>query len=387
MPTRPAIPRNIQRRLWALSMGHCFNPNCAQDLFAEGTSIGEIAHILPHSESGDASLNNLLLLCPTCHTMIDKNRPDWSISILEAWHLQRQEEIRRRFAKQCDSFRELEKLVQPILQQNARIFANYGPTEDNSSVAARRSLWLKFEPKLIVNNQKLLHLFEANMRLFHRENQQTIKEFQLHVAEFVATRNTGFPDRVVLFPRDINAMFGLGSPSSPTLPPSVSALQNFIKHLIARNKFIDLELTPCQLLRYTKRGQVVEIDLSNRPRMQQLYFTHRFYRPQTTEVRLSDLVYILQWLDERGIGYCWDDISRLTEIRVADLYNVTFCYKYSLSRADIADLSNKADMIIVNLYGWNNSDIDEQTVMGTSESGVHSLNQREFCEFMRRSSS
>ena len=114
-------------------------------------------------------------------------------------------------------------------------------------------------------------------------------------------------------------------------------------------------------------------------------FSRRFYWPQTTEVRLSDLVYILKWLEERGIGYCWDDIRRLTEIRVADLYNVTFCYKYSLSRADIVDLSNKTDMIIVNLYGWNNSDIDEQTVTRTSETGVHSLNQREFCEFMRRS--
>lgn len=384
MPTRPAIPRDIQRKLWALSMGHCFNSDCAQALFAEGTSIGEIAHILPHSESGDASLNNLLLLCPTCHTMIDKNRPGWPISILKTWHLQRQEEIRRRFTKQCDSFRELEKLVRPILQQNAAIFENYGPTEGNSSATARRSLWLKFEPKLIVNNQKLFALFKANMRLFHRENRRTIEEFALHVDEFVTTRNTDFPDRVVLFPQDINAMFGLESLSSPTLPPSISALQNFVKHLIARNQFISLELTPCQLMRYTKRGQVVEIDLSNRPRMQQLYFSHRFYRPQTTEVRLSDLVYILKWLDERGIGYCWDDISRLTEIRVADLYNVTFCYKYSLSRADIVDLSNKTDMIIVNLYGWNNSDIDEQTVTRTSESGVHSLNQREFCEFMRR---
>ena len=195
MPTRPAIPRDIQRKLWALSMGHCFNSDCAQDLFAEGTSIGEIAHILPHSESGDASLNNLLLLCPTCHTMIDKNRPDWPISVLKTWHLQRQKEIRRRFTKQCDSFRELEKLVRPILQQNAAIFKNYGPTEDNSSVTARRSLWLKFEPKLIVNNQQLLTLFKANMRLIHMENRRTIEEFVLHVDEFVATRNTD--DRAV----------------------------------------------------------------------------------------------------------------------------------------------------------------------------------------------
>ena len=367
-------------------MGHCFNPDCQHDLFANDTSIGEIAHIRPHSESGDASLTNLLILCPNCHTMVDKNRQDWPDQILTTWHSLRQEEIQKQFAKRCSSFRELKELVQPILRRNARIFGNYGPTEKNVSEAARRSLWLKVEPEVIVNNQKLVSLFDANMRLFHIENKSIIETFKLHVTEFVATRGTDFPDRVVLFPRDINAMFGLGVARDQDPPPSVSALQNLIRHLIDKGLFVSLELTPRQLLKYKSKSRIVEMDLSNRPRMQQLYFSRRFYYPQTTEVRLSNLVYILGWLAERGIDYSWEDIRRLTEIRIADLYNVAFCYKYSLSKADIFDLSNKENMIIVNLYSWNNSDVDEQTVMATSETGVHSLNQREFCRFMLRRS-
>ena len=386
MSARPAIPRDVHRRLWALSMGHCFNPACVHDLFVNDTSIGEIAHIRPHSESGDSSLTNLLILCPNCHTTIDKNREEWPDDTLTAWHSLRQEEIQKRFAKRCASFRELEDLVQPLLRRNARIFESYGPTENNTSDPARRRLWLKFEPEVIVNNQRLHSLFDANMRLFHMENQPIIEHFKLHVAEFVSTRDNDFPDRVVLFPRDINAMFGLGSARDRNPPPSVSALQNLIRNLIDRGRSVSIELTPRQLLKYTIEDRIVEMDLSNRPRMQQLYFSRRYYQPQTTEVRLSDLVFILGWLEERGIDYSWDDIIRLTEVKVANLYNVTFCYKYTLSQVDIYDLCNKPNVIIVNLYGWNNSDVDLQTVMETSETGVHSLNQREFCKFMLRRS-
>ena len=119
--------------------------------------------------------------------------------------------------------------------------------------------------------------------------------------------------------------------------------------------------------------------------MQQLYFNYKFYRPQTTEVRLNDLVYMLERLDQRGVAYRWEDIRQLTELRVEDRYNVTFCYKYSLSHTDIADLCNKTDIIIVNLYGWNQTGINQQAILATSDKGVHSLNQREFCEFIRRS--
>ena len=258
---------------------------------------------------------------------------------------------------------------------------------DNSNNSTRRDLWLKFEPEIIVNNQKLVSLFQANRQLFHQENQVTVDSFRLHIEEFLATRGTELPNRIVLFPTDINAMFGLGAPSRTTPPPSVSALQNLITFLITKDRFIELELTPRQLLWYSKEGQKVEMDLSNRPRMQQLYFNYRFYRPQTTEVRLNDLVYMLRWLDKRGISYRWEDIRRLTELQVAGKYNVVFCYKYSLSNTDVNELAVKKDVIIVNLYNWNNSDIEKRAVARTSEVGVHTLNQLEFCEFIRRSKS
>ena len=73
---------------------------------------------------------------------------------------------------------------------------------------------------------------------------------------------------------------------------------------------------------------------------------------------------------------------------MAGKYNVAFCYKYSLSSTDVNELAVKKNVIIVNLYGWNQPDIiDERVIAGTSETGVHTLNQGEFCEFVRRSMS
>ena len=383
MPGRPSILLSTKRRLWAESMGHCMNLDCQVEMVTDGVSIGQMAHIKEHADGGDVSFDNLLLLCGNCHTEIDATRTISTIPRLLEWKNNRQGEIRAHFTRRFALFREMEELVQPILLRNGLIFDSYGPAMDNSNNSARRDLWLKFEPEIIVNNQKLASIFQANRQLFHQENQVTVDSFLLHVEEFLATRDTEFPNRIVLFPTDINAMFGLGPPSRATPPPSVSALQNWITFLTSKDRFIELELTPRQLLWYSKEGQRAEMDLSNRPRMQQLYFNYRFYRPQTTEVRLNDLVYMLRWLDQRSVRYRWEDIRRLTELQVAGKYNVAFCYKYSLSSTDVYELAVKNDMIIVNLYGWNNSDIDKRAVAKTSEVGVHTLNQREFCEFIR----
>ena len=386
MSSKRYVPANVVKTIWSESMGHCMNPDCQIDLFASGNSIGVMAHIVEHKVHGEASSHNMLVLCSNCHTQIDADRTEHTIPMLLHWKKKRNSELQEIFAKRCSSFCDLEELVRPILRRNARIFSNYGPTNTDSNEVVRRKLWLKFEPELIVNNQKLLYLFEANLHLFQLENKQTIEAFIAHINEFVVTRNDDFPDRLVFFPTDINAIFGLKSPGSCNLPPNVSALQNLINRLTREDRFISLELTPRQLLSFTdKQGKKRLLDLSNRPRMQQVYFNGGFYRPQTTEVRLNDLVYILGWLDKRGFEYHWESISRLTELRIVERFNVAFCYKYSWSEVDTVDLINTENVIIVNLYGWNNSDIDNDAVLSTSATGIHRLNQREFCNFMLRS--
>lgn len=71
--SRENIDENTKRRLYAESMGRCMNPDCQIELFKEKGDIIEKAHIVPYCETADNAYENLVVLCPNCHTDFDKN--------------------------------------------------------------------------------------------------------------------------------------------------------------------------------------------------------------------------------------------------------------------------------------------------------------------------
>jgi hypothetical protein len=67
--SRPALPRKLEREV-LMEAGHrCAIPVCRQ------TPV-EIAHIVPWAEVKEHSFDNLIALCPTCHTRYDKGEID-----------------------------------------------------------------------------------------------------------------------------------------------------------------------------------------------------------------------------------------------------------------------------------------------------------------------
>lgn len=66
------IDESAKRKLYAESMGRCMNPNCQRELFCKNGDIIEKAHIDPYCKTADNSFENLILLCPSCHTDFDK---------------------------------------------------------------------------------------------------------------------------------------------------------------------------------------------------------------------------------------------------------------------------------------------------------------------------
>src|SRR5438552_18629054 len=74
-------------RLFASSGGYCQHPDCLRELFVDAASqsihIAEMAHIIAASEDGPRAVanmsaarrgryENLILLCPACHTISDR---------------------------------------------------------------------------------------------------------------------------------------------------------------------------------------------------------------------------------------------------------------------------------------------------------------------------
>lgn len=91
MADRKHISAETKLRLFSAAAGHCQRPECLQPLFPAEMGgdkhIAEMAHVIPHGETGPRyeerpagefeadAFENLVLLCPTCHTIIDKD-PD-----------------------------------------------------------------------------------------------------------------------------------------------------------------------------------------------------------------------------------------------------------------------------------------------------------------------
>lgn len=99
---RKAPTTDTLKRLFALSGNQCARPGCPTVLMtADGKLIGEVAHIAGEGEGGprfDPKLSeeqrrafeNLMLLCPTCHTLVDKNPKKFTKAVLRKWKRDRE---------------------------------------------------------------------------------------------------------------------------------------------------------------------------------------------------------------------------------------------------------------------------------------------------------
>ena len=65
--TRDTVPANVVRAVLVEAGHRCAIPTCR-------ATTTEIAHIVPWAESKDNSLENLIALCPNCHTRYDQKK-------------------------------------------------------------------------------------------------------------------------------------------------------------------------------------------------------------------------------------------------------------------------------------------------------------------------
>lgn len=103
MTSRRGFSEPTIKIMWARSGGKCGFPGCKQSLVEDATSqdgsqpVGEMAHIVGHStEDGPRSdptyprdkidlPENLILLCPTHHTIVDKQPNTYTVADLRGW--------------------------------------------------------------------------------------------------------------------------------------------------------------------------------------------------------------------------------------------------------------------------------------------------------------
>jgi hypothetical protein len=91
----PSVKPADLQLLWAKAAGRCANPACRRKL-ALDAPIGEAAHIYARRPAGPRGqggltpdqlnrVDNLILLCPLCHTKVDKESAKFPPELLLAW--------------------------------------------------------------------------------------------------------------------------------------------------------------------------------------------------------------------------------------------------------------------------------------------------------------
>ena len=342
------IDENTKRKLYAESMGFCMNPNCRCQLFREKGDIIEKAHIDAYCETADNSFENLVLLCPTCHTDFDKNHMFTAEEVL-SWKKIRQEELEKVFCKKFDSIEELKKEVVPLLSENRMIYENYFLTN-------KKDLWDKFEITILSNNKKLKSLFSYNMELFQTHsvneysNSHYISTFIAHVNEFEVTRSDKEKHREVLFPVEINSMFGI-VPVEGNILPSTESLELLIKKLKEQDEFLNIVLgTEHPFIGILENGKPIKVFLDDTPRIRQLYYSYKCFTH--TRVRLDSLNFALKYIHSRKMSYSFLDECNLKEIELKGK-KIIFIYDYCLSKINLMALSPDEDSVVVNLHNWN----------------------------------
>lgn len=373
------ITEDVKKRLYAESLGRCMNPACQKKLFSENGDIIEKAHIDPYCESANNAFENLVLLCPNCHTNFDKNHAFTAEEVL-SWKKIRREEVECLFSKKFSNFDELKDAVSPLLEENKSIYENY-------YLNGNKALWNKFEAKILQNNKKLKLLLSANLGLFqHNEvkdysNVECVRQFIAHVEEFEMTRTDAEKTRAVLFPIEIDSMFGI-EPVRETIIPSTESLELLIGKLESEGKFKGITLGiehPFIRINDGKRDDSIFLD--DAPRLRQMYHDYKCFR--STKVRLKELNFALKYIRSRKCDFESLTNTNLREIMVQG-QKMTFVYEYCLSEAFLKQLTPEENSIIVNLHDWNGkSCISSQAYSLAEKMRVRLLTMDDFYEYIR----
>lgn len=208
---RPKLPRDQERRLFAESAGTCLL--CNTPLFVtvgHGTrsiSIAEQAHVIAHSDRGPRAdetqpkvkrhdPENIVLLCPTCHTQIDKV-PD---SFPAAYLLSKKKSRAAAVAMiggtpEFETRSDARCAVREILQKNRLIFQKYGPDPRDGSIRTTEEAerWSRHVLEDIVpGNELIVAIVKVNERLATDKDREIAEALRLHTCD-LAEKHRGLP--------------------------------------------------------------------------------------------------------------------------------------------------------------------------------------------------
>jgi len=222
---RGRIPVSESHILWGKSAGRCAFPSCPNkciDLFDNSGPIllGEMAHVLASGKGGPRPAgretrnldryDNLVLLCPHHHTIVDKAPADFPPKLLREWKTTLEQRIST--ALDIPDFKsksELYAYATELLRDNKTILDHFGPTSTTAKsnpLSNVKEIWAarKIE-QIIPNNALIVAAFKRYRSFLNQAEMETYSLFQAHALAFAA--NTHYRlDSVPMFPTKFSEM-------------------------------------------------------------------------------------------------------------------------------------------------------------------------------------
>ncbi|HHG1028828.1 TPA: HNH endonuclease signature motif containing protein [Klebsiella pneumoniae] len=228
MAPRKSIPNEIKLQLFSASAGHCQHPDCHKPLFPQEMGgfkhIGEMAHVIPHGNKGPRheerpeeefeadSFDNLLLLCPNCHTLIDKTPEAYPRSRLLDWktnHLvalaNRQGIVRYEKREQAS------EAVLAAMDENKALWVKFAPGEGESFIYDPESetaeLWAqRMRSVILPNHYRIQAILDLNRCHMTPDERTTFAQYQEHVRGLTERHVCGVSGKAIRYPREMDGI-------------------------------------------------------------------------------------------------------------------------------------------------------------------------------------
>lgn len=229
MADRKHIPSETKLRLFAEAAGHCQRAACLQPLFP--TEIGgdkhiaEMAHVIPHGDRGPRyeerpagefeadSFENLILLCPTCHTIIDKDPAGFSRSTLLDWKSNHLTTLAHsQGIRLYDERGQVRDAVAAAMAENKAVWKEFAPSDgasfeyDPESETAKT--WAqRMRGVILPNHFRILAIIKANLHHATDAEHQTFARYQEHVRGLSERHVCGVVGGAIRYPVEMDGIF------------------------------------------------------------------------------------------------------------------------------------------------------------------------------------
>lgn len=186
-------------RLVGAAGGWCEKPDCSTGSLwhelpgGDAVRLAEVAHIVAASDEGprgDAEVEsenlvgfeNLILLCPNCHTVVDRALEEFPVERMRQWKSEHEARLRSLLGvKVFDTRAEAQVELRRLLAPGKAVHATYGPGSPASGQPESAATWRREVAEVILpNNTKVSALFEVNAGLLRDFEFAVAGEFDAH---------------------------------------------------------------------------------------------------------------------------------------------------------------------------------------------------------------